>query len=98
MRIVNTHIKKEDKVTVAGLKKALATYPIGTYLRYAKAGRPINEISDLVWGRVKIKENEWAPYSSFRGLMLDVPRKTDAEVLHHIDSNKIRNIGVKLPS
>lgn len=95
---IDTFIKKEDKVTVAGLKKALATYPIGTYLRYAKAGRPINEISEFVWGRVKTGENEWTPYSSLLGLCADVPTKTDAEVLHHIESNKIRNIGVKLPS
>ena len=95
---IDTYIKKEDKVTVAGLKKALATYPIGTYLKYSKAGRPINEISEFVWGRVKTGENEWTPYSSIYGFVAGVQTKTDAEVLHHIDSNKIRNIGVKLPS
>lgn len=95
---IDTYIKKEDKVTVAGLKKALATYPIGTYLKYSKAGRPINEVSEFVWAKVKTGENEWTPYSCMFGLMTSVPTKTDAEVLHHIDSNKIRNIGVKLPS
>ena len=94
----NTDIRKEDKVSVAGLKRALATYPIGTVLKYAVGGARINDINDKVYCYVKTGNHVWTSYSSLLGFVDMKMTRTDRDILSYIERRNAKNIGVRLPS
>ena len=94
--IDDSMITKDDKVTLAKLRKEISSYPTETYLRCAIKGN-INDISRYTYGKVKIAKNEWKPYSSIFGVDTSAKSMTDNEVISFIENKGIKNIGIRFP-